>query len=95
MALTQAQMPGKIVIPAQAGIQKVRDLHDLDSGSSLHSARNDGGFGLSMCHWGIYDFLVLKNIVADIGRRKHANCSGIKVVHTLCGLLATGQIFCP
>jgi hypothetical protein len=43
-------MVGKPVIPAQAGILNVRDLRDLDSGSPLRFARNDGGFGLSQCH---------------------------------------------
>jgi hypothetical protein len=43
-------MVEKIVIPAKAGIQDVRDLHDLDSGSPLRSARNDGDSGLSQCH---------------------------------------------
>jgi hypothetical protein len=40
----------KIVIPAKAGIQDVRALHDLDSGSPLRSARNDGDSGLGQCH---------------------------------------------
>jgi hypothetical protein len=43
-------MVEKIVIPAKAGIQDVRALHDLDSGSPLRSARNDGDSGLSQCH---------------------------------------------
>jgi hypothetical protein len=54
-------MVGKPVIPAQAGILNVRDLRDLDSGSPLRFARNDGGFGLSQCHSGQTTFFLGNN----------------------------------
>jgi hypothetical protein len=47
------------VIPAKAGIQNVRDSSNLDSGSPLRSARNDGAFSLSQCHPGQATFLRL------------------------------------
>jgi len=45
-------MFNKTVIPAKAGIQNVRELYRLDSGSPLRSTRNDDAFGLSKCHSG-------------------------------------------
>jgi hypothetical protein len=44
-------MTEKAVIPAKEGTQNVRDLNELDSGSPLRSARNDGAIGLSKHHF--------------------------------------------